>query len=330
MQTRRRFLAAAALASASGLIARRAAAEPPPEVTAVRLSKNPSICVAPQYVVEPLLRAEGFTDVGYVTADAGVGETAALARGDIHFNLDLAAALIPPIEAGAALTVLAGVHGGCFELFGNQRVARVPDLKGRRIAVPSLGSDAHMFASIVAAHVGLDPATDIAWITKHDDDPLEQFARGEVDAFLGFPPEPQMLRARKIGRVIVNSAVDRPWSQYFCCMLAANRGFAKRYPSATKRVVRAILKATDLCASEPALMAQRLVDGGFTPRLDYARQTLDEVPYAKWRDYDPEDTIRFYALRLHEARMIKASPQKIIADGVDLRWFNELKRELRT
>jgi NitT/TauT family transport system substrate-binding protein len=101
------------------------------------------------------------------------------------------------------------------------------------------------------------------------------------------------------------------------------------YCGVTKAVLRAILKAADLCVSEPARAAQRLVDGGYTPRYDYALQTLNEVPYDKWREYDPEDTVRFYALRLHEVGMIKSSPQKIIADGTDWRFWNELKRELK-
>ena len=134
---------------------------------------------------------------------------------------------------------------------------------------------------------------------------------------------------RHIGRVVVNSAIDRPWSQYFCCMLCGNGGFVRKYPVATKRVMRAILKAADICATEPARVARQLVDGGFTDRYDYALQTLSELPYDKWREYDPEDTLRFYALRLHEAGMIKSSPQKIIADGTDWRFLNELKRELK-
>jgi NitT/TauT family transport system substrate-binding protein len=89
------------------------------------------------------------------------------------------------------------------------------------------------------------------------------------------------------------------------------------------------LKAADFRVSEPARAAQRLVEGGYTPRYDYALQTLNEVPYDKWREYDPEDTVRFYALRLHEVGMIKSSPQKIIADGTDWRFLNELKRELK-
>jgi NitT/TauT family transport system substrate-binding protein len=137
------------------------------------------------------------------------------------------------------------------------------------------------------------------------------------------------LRARHIGHVIVNTAVDRPWSDYFCCMLNGNREYVRKYPVATKRVVRAILKAADICATEPARTARRLVDRGVTPRYDYALQTVRELPYDKWREYDPEDTVRFYALRLHEVGLIKSSPNKIIADGTDWRFLDEVKRELK-
>jgi NitT/TauT family transport system substrate-binding protein len=148
--------------------------------------------------------------------------------------------------------------------------------------------------------------------------------QGKIDAFVGFPPEPQELRARHAGHVILNTTTDRPWSQYFCCMLASNRDYVRKYPVATKRVLRAVLKAADLCAGEPDRVARRIVTGGFAETYDYA-----EVPYDRWRDYDAEDTMRFYALRLHDAGMIKSSPQKIIAEGTDWRFFNELKRELK-
>jgi NitT/TauT family transport system substrate-binding protein len=39
--------------------------------------------------------------------------------------------------------------------------------------------------------------------------------------------------------------------------------------------------------------------------------------------------LRFYVLRLHEAGMINSSPQKIIAQGTDWRFWGELKRELK-
>jgi NitT/TauT family transport system substrate-binding protein len=138
------------------------------------------------------------------------------------------------------------------------------------------------------------------------------------------------VRARNIGHVIVSSIADRPWSQYYCCMLATSAEFARNYPIATRRVLRAIMKGVDLCASQPAQMAQLLVDSGYATRYDYALQALSEIRYDGWRDYDPEDSLRFYALRLHEVGLIKSSPQKLIAEHTDWRFLNELKREMKT
>src|SRR5581483_3459047 len=101
-------------------------------------------------------------------------------------------------------------------------------------------------------------------------------------------------------------------------------------PVAVKRALRAILKAADMCAAEPDQAARSLVDQGFTPNYDYALQTMSELPYGKWREYDPEDTVRYYALRLKESGMIKSTPKKIIEQGTDWRFFNELKKELKT
>ena len=209
------------------------------------------------------------------------------------------------------------------------RSAALRSLAGKRVGISAVGTPEHLFLSLIAANVGIDPMAQIDWVTSGLVRPKQLFVEGKIDAFLGFPPEPQELRARGFGRVVVDSTVDRPWSQYFCCMLAGSIEYVENHPVATKRVLRAVLKATDLCASEPARAARLLVDGGFTPRYDYALQTLSELPYDKWREFDHEDTIRFYALRLHELGFIKSSPQKLIADGTDWRFLTELKRELK-
>jgi NitT/TauT family transport system substrate-binding protein len=330
MLTRRRFLTTAAMAGAAGLVRapRVLAAEGGLETTTVRLAKNPGICIAPQYVAEELLRAEGFTDIRYLEGPPGATEP--LARGKVDFDTNYASNFVRAIDAGEPITLLAGVMVGCFELFGNEGIRSITDLKGNSVGIQALGTNNHALLTLMAAQVGLDPVKDIHWVTDPSVKPIELFMDGKIDAFLGFPPEPQDLRDRHIGHVIVNTAVDRPWSQYFCCMLAGNREFVRKNPVASKRVLRAILKAADLCATEPGRAARRLVDGGFTPRYDYAFQTLSENGYDKWREYDAEDTVRFYALRLHEVGFIKTSPQKIIADGTDWRFFNELKRELKT
>ena len=330
-QNRRRFLATLSSIGAAGLVgaSHSSGQEAPLETTTVRLAKITGTCIAPQYLAEEFLRLEGFTDVKYVLSDAGVGQSQSIARGEVDFSMNFAAPLVISIDTGEPITIIAGVHPGCFELFGNERIRGIADLKGKSVGVQGLGGSPHVFLAAMAAHVGLDPLKDINWVTDQSTTPKELFAQGKIDAFLGFPPEPQEMRARKIGRVIVSSAIDRPWSQYFCCMLAGNREFVRKHPVATKRVLRAILKATDLCASEPTRVAQHIVDAGFTPRYDYALQALKEIPYMKWRDYDPEDTIRFYALRLREIGMIKSSPNKIIADSADWRFLNEVRREMK-
>jgi NitT/TauT family transport system substrate-binding protein len=331
IQSRRDFLAGASWAAAAGVLGTRGslADEGPPETTTIRLGRLRSLCLAPEYAAEELLRAEGFADIRYVAVGAGIPASKAIARGEVDLSLNFAAPLVIPMAAGEPLTVVAGVHPGCFELFANERIRGITDLKGKSVGVPGLGTGPHVFVSSMLAYVGLDPNQDVRWVTSPSVKPMELFAAGKIDAFLGFPPEPQQLRARNIGHVIVNSAVDRPWSQYFCCMLAGNPEFIESHPIATKRVLRAILKVTDLCVAEPERVARRLVDGGFTPQYDYALQTLTDVPYGRWREYDPEDTIRFYALRLHEAGIIKSSPNTIIAQGTNWRFLNELKRELK-
>jgi NitT/TauT family transport system substrate-binding protein len=331
-QSRRDFLAGASLAAAAGVFgARRSLAdEGPPEVTTIRLGYWPGYaCLAPQSISGALLRAEGFTDVRFVP----VSDSASVAGGQIDFNLDTAAWLVAQVDAGEPITVLAGVHSGCYELFVHEPIRTIGDLKGKKVGIDYVGSSGHLHLAMMVAQVGLDTQRDIEWVANPtenlDSSVMERFVEGTVDAFLGFPPEPQELRARRIGRVILATAVDPPWSYYYCCTAYGNRAWIRDHPVATKRYLRAILKTADLCATEPEQAAQRLVDAGLTDGYDYALETLTEVRYDRWRDYDPEDSMRFYALRLREVGMVKSSPNKIIAEGADWRFLNELKRELK-
>jgi NitT/TauT family transport system substrate-binding protein len=324
-----RGVAAAGSAGLLGVASSPAAAEPPPETTTLRLDQRPSLCAAPQYVAQDLLRDEGFSDVRYVRKDGALQAQKAVAAGELDVSVSFVGPAILQLDAGDPIVLLAGVHVGCFELFGTERVRTIRDLKGKAVAIPELRSTQHVFLSVMAAHVGLNPQKDINWVTRPRAEAMQLLAEGKVDGFLGFPPDPQELRAKKIGHVVVNSGVDRPWSQYFCCLFVANREFARKYPVATKRALRAILKATDICALEPERVARVLVEKGFAPRHDYTLQTMKDVPYDRWRAYDPEDTVRFYGLRLHEAGMIKSSPKKLIAQGTDWRFINELRKELK-
>ena len=330
--SRREFLGGVTLAGTAGLLGVRptpVAAEPPVETTTLRLAQIPGACIAPQYVAEDLLHGEGFTDVQYVKKARRVQTYEAVASGEVAITVGSVGPLLIQVDAGDPIVFVAGVHVGCFSLFGTDRVRSIRDLKGKTVAVTDLGSGRHVFLASAMAYVGLDPRKDVNFAVHSAAESMRLLAEGKIDAYQAFSEEVQELRAKKIGHVVLDSTMDRPWSQYFCCMMAMNREFARKYPVATKRALRAILKAANVCALEPDRAARLIVDKGYAQDYDYTLETLKSLPYTKWREYDPEDTIRFYALRLHEVGMIKASPQKIIAQGTDWRFLNEVKKELK-
>jgi NitT/TauT family transport system substrate-binding protein len=332
MTSRREFVGGAAAAGALAYLPDALAAEPPPEVSRIRLGKVPSICLAPQYVAEELLRAEGFREIEYVggtVLSGGLSGAISMGRGESDLSMNFAAPLVMAIDRGVPIVLLGGVHVGCFELFATDRVRSIKDLKGKTVAILAKESAHHTFVASIAASVGLDPDKDIQWSDHPAVEAKRLLAEGKIDAYLGFPPDPQELRAKKVGHVLLNSAVDRPWSQYFCCLVSANRDFARKNPVAAKRAMRALLKASEICASQPDVAVKSYLAQGFSADPQLARQAVTELPYGRWREYNPEETVRFYALRLREANMVKAGPQKLIAQGTDWRFLNELKKELK-
>src|SRR5262245_58388813 len=111
-----------------------------------------------------------------------------------------APSLIPGLDAGESIVVLSGVHSGCWELFGNERVHSIRDLKGKSVAAGAIGGGDRVFISSMVAYVGMDPRKDINWVTTQSfPESMQLFVDRKVDAFIAFPPQPQELRERKIG-----------------------------------------------------------------------------------------------------------------------------------
>ena len=307
VQSRRRFLTNLAFTGAVGLggvsVAslgggrKSLAAEPPLEVTTIRLAKDTVTCIAP-LVFHELLRAEGFADIRYVDlaeayvrrADAAKSGAVAdmISHGEVDFGRDFAPAHVLGMNAGAPITILAGLHLGCFEVFGKDEIRGLADLKGKTVGtMAAANAGERPLLTIMTSLVGLDPDKDLHWVSDPSLRPMDLFIEGKIDAFLAAPPSLQEVRAKNIGHLITSSITDAPWSQYYCCVLAANTEFVHKYPIATKRALRAILKAVDFCASDPRRAAQLMVDGGFAARYDYAMQALTEVRFDVWRDTTP-------------------------------------------
>ena len=328
----RRRLLLKALASVSGLAAsgKSLAAEPASETNVLRIAQiDAGTCWAPQYVAGDLLRSEGFSRLQYVKVGGAGAPYSQIAAGEVDLTMSFIAPFILSADSRGPVVMLAGVHPGCIELFASTRIRNVRELKGKTITVGAKGSASHGFAAAILAHVGLDPGRDVTWLEQGAAEGMRAFEAGKVDAVIATPPRSYAMRAKQIGHVVLNMTTDRPWSQYFCCVLTGNREFVRRNPVATKRAMRAILKAADLCVSSPGSSAKAMTGGVFGYSEAASLQTIKEVSYGRWRELDTEDTVRFYALRLHEAGLIKSNAKKILAEATDFRFLRELKKELK-
>lgn len=335
--TRREFLGRLTTAGAIGALSlypEIAAAEPPPETTSINIVLDPTfaiLCYGPQYVATEMLKLEGFTEVNYTPylPDQGPNDANVVGIGSADISTAWAGDLLTAADNQDSVVGLSGMHLGCTEIFAHEGIRSFHDLRGKKIALYAEGSAEHVWFSMMLSYIGIDPQREVEWVIRSYEEWGELLAAGKVDAVMLWPPDSQIFREQNIGHVILNTTTDRPWKDYYCCVISGNRDFVASNPVATKRALRAMLKATDLCALDPKLAARALIATGFPIDYDRAVKVFSEIPYAQWREYDPEDTLRFFALRMHKLGLIKQSPEDLVDEIVDWRFLNELKKELK-
>lgn len=292
-------------------------------------------CDAPFWLIEELLREEGFTEVK-------IGGQ--LTRGTADFGPIYGNFVVSGTDAGFAWVAVAGLHTGCIELWAAPGINSIRDLRGKTYEAfdrsTSFGDRKaagifYGFLLSTLAHIGMDPAELKIVEVSQDHDDLTDYLEGRSDAiFLPVHFGPLMRRnPKRRGAVILDSTADKPWSQNYCCMLTAHRDWAKANPVATKRVTRALLRANDKVAADKKATVQTAVDKGIykanaaiTPEI--LGETIGMLSY-DWREFDPADTVRFFALRQRDVNLIKKTPQQILDEGTDFAYFYQLRKELR-
>lgn len=303
---------------------------PPPETGTVRIV-NPAACDPPLALAREFLLEEGFTDVQYVKVQQTTTEW--LTTGVADFNVGYGNLIAANVDAGLPLVTLSGLHPGCFELWARPGIESIRDLRGKTIAVNAVNVSDQFFGffSTLLAFVGI-PHTDVNFIeVKPAIDALrDAFLDGRSQAFVApaaFGPELRR-NPRNPGKLILDTTVDKPWSQYYCCQLVANREWARQHPIATKRVTRAVARAADAVQKDRTQVGREYVARGFHKDEGIVNETIAMLSY-DWREIDPEDTLRFFALRLGDAKLIKSTPQQIIAQGSDFAFMRQLRTELK-
>ena len=226
------------------------------------------------------------------------------------------------------ITALGGLHSGCFELFAHEPIRTISDLKGKKVGIQT-----RLGPTCSRDHGGARrarPAEDIDWVDEPPTGELHgAVRRGKVDAFLGFP-------ARAAGAARPQHRPRDPQHGHGQAMVAVfllhaygNSGLRPR-SSGRHQARPARHPQGRRLLRRPSRSGPRDVwsmAGSRSVRL--RAPDADRASIPAWREFDPEDTLRFYALRLHEAGMIKSSPNALLAEGTDWRFLNELKRELK-
>src|SRR5215472_4082790 len=189
--SRRDFVIGMAAAGSAGLLGLRpdpAGAEPPPETTTLRFPKVSAVCNGPLWIAGELLKGEGFTDVQYVETKE-INVNIAVGSGEADFSMSDVPTVIMDLEKlQVPVVALAGIHAGCYKLFGTNRVASIRDLKGRTVSVPRIGFAHHAFVGSMAASVGLDPHWDINWVAHPWSEARALFVEDKIDAFMTLYP----------------------------------------------------------------------------------------------------------------------------------------------
>lgn len=325
--------AAAALLAACGSDDRpTATADGPPETATIRLPRTPLTPVTAQAVAVDLLREEGFTDVRYIDVGRPEALFSKFASGEYDVSLLPAPMVVSRVDAGDPFVALAGINAGCFQIFATDRVQSLRDFAGKTITTSGPGLPDDVFLALTLANVGIDVRKDVKLITYSHEEAVHAMTTGEVDGMTALPPFSNRLRVNPdLGHIVLDAATDRPWSQYFFSMATVHREYLTKNPVATKRALRALLKATDIVAASPERGAQAMKDLGFVPDALYAATLaeLRQIRWDVWRTYDPADTLRFYALRLKESGLIRGTPEQIVSRGSDFAFLGDLKRELK-
>jgi NitT/TauT family transport system substrate-binding protein len=306
----------------------------PPETRTLRVPLVP-MCDPWYAYCEPFLREEGFTDL-----TLGSGN---LSTGDADLGILYGNSFVGAIDAGTPLVALAGMHTGCIMVFARAGINSISDFRGKTIAIntktvtilgKSVPSTEYGFLLSLLAYIGIQPS-DLSFVeVGASGNVITPFIDGKVDAIFTAAAGGPLLMAdpKNPGHVILDSSADKPWSQNYCCLLVTSRDWYSAHPVAAKRMTRAILRATDAAKKDLRGAAKATADKGTyksTPAV--TEQIIYDIIKDEsfdWRQYDPDDTVRFFALRLADAKLVKKTPQQILTDGADFAYFRQLRKEL--
>ena len=300
-----------------------AASAGPPGLTKIQVGYVGLTCEAALFVAQErgFFKEEGL-DAQFTKYDwATYRDAISLGKVDITYHLVMF--LLKPIEQGADLKILAGVHKGCLRVQTSTTsdIHTIADLKGKRIGVPGLGTPPFVFATRVLANNGIDPARDITWRVFPASELGLALQMGEVDAVGSGEPIGTLLESQGKVRDVFANATTPPYSNEYCCVVVANGKFVREHSDWAAGATRAILKAAKWVQANPVTAAQISVDGKYVA----VNLNLDSLALSKLQ-YIPSvsggrNAVMLAATEMKKAGMLDASTD---VDALAARAFQSL------
>jgi NitT/TauT family transport system substrate-binding protein len=224
--------------------------------------------------------------------------------------------MIKPIEKGLDVKLTGGVHGGCLRIQAGVKTSihSVEDLRGKRIAVSTLGSPPMIFASRVLAAHGMDPLKDVSWVIYPADVTEIVLNNGQVDAVADSEPIGSLLLNRNCVRTITDQMLDARYKDEFCCVIVVSGRLVRGDPATAAKLTRAIMRGAKWVGVNPRVAAKIEVEKRYVSKADVE---LNAAVLTKLR-YEPRvntcrSGIENQCLELKEAHVLDAStdPRKL-------------------
>ena len=260
-----------------------------------------------------------------------------LALGGYDITHHLVMYFLKPIEQGLDVKFTGGIHRGCLRLQVpvNSPIKKIQDMKGKRIAVPGMGTPPFIFSYRVLGTSGLDASRDVSWIVYPAGELGLALEKGEVDAIATSEPIGSMLVSQGKVRNLADQAKDFPYSEEYCCAVLGNGKFIAENPKAAAAATRALLKAAKWVEANPAAAAKLSVEG------KYLASTADQNTFAiSHLRYIPsvigaKNAVNLAAKEMQKAGMLRADTDLdqlversfIPLEGVTDEWLKNLEVE---
>lgn len=170
----------------------------------------------------------------------------------------------------------------------NSAIKTIADLKGKKLGIVAGSIQWRTIARAILAKNNLVADQDMTLVELPLGLQAQALEAGQIDALFGIEPIPTIVKAKGIGREIVDHATTKQIADPFYAGAGIIRAdFAKQNPHTTKKVLEVMKRAIDEVNLHPDDARQYLK--GYTP-LD--ESSLAHVPISRFKfytDFTPHD-----------------------------------------